>query len=393
MLKIFDIISMKKLFPYLLAPFVDVNNKCSTKGRNMSVLDGVRGLAVLIVIASHTKAFCMKGQGSLGVFLFFFLSGIVLTIPYANSPREIFNIKELFIYFLNRMCRIMPLYVVMVAVYTLFLQENFEWYLWNVSFLKGWNHLWSVAEEVRFYILFPAVIGVLALFDNRYIRLVLLVIFILLSFEYADHHRIDMLVGRKVDFYFYMFLGGGLTYFLTLLAFVDKYLKKTIIEKLFNVLVLTIFMLFFFSSIEMVEIFWRPLFPKLPTNFVANGWRMPGVWLFLFMVFFFALITYTRSIVYRVLSSFFFRHIGLLSYSLYLSHMFTLNYLRSIGFKDEGLFFATLFISYLIALLSYVFIEKPFLMLKKDIAKYLRKTTDLQNNDKLPKPVTPIKTR
>lgn len=382
---------MSKLFSYLLSPFYDVNTKCSTKGKNLNILDGIRGLAVFIVITSHTKVFFMYGQGSIGVFLFFFLSGIVLTIPYVDSPRTVFNIKELFIYFLNRVCRIVPLYIVMVAIYTLLRQESLDWFWWNVTFLKGWNHLWSVAEEARFYILFPVVIGLLALFKNKYAQLVLLVIFIYFSFEYRGFHRIDLLDGRKVHFYFFMFLGGMFTCFLTSLSFIESYLQKTLFEKLFNFSALIVSLLFLFSSMEMVQDFWRPIFHNLPQNFVANGWRLPGVWFLLFVVFFFALMTYRSGIIYRFLSSYFFRHIGLLSFSLYLSHMFVLQYFSAIGFTDEGLFFATFSSSYLIALLSYVFIEKPFLMLKKYLATMLRKVPFSENSDKLPKKPVPLK--
>lgn len=60
-----------KIIKYLASPYTDVNLKISTHGANLPILDGVRGLAVLIVLASHTSAFCMYGQGSLGVLLFF----------------------------------------------------------------------------------------------------------------------------------------------------------------------------------------------------------------------------------------------------------------------------------------------------------------------------------
>ena len=110
---------MNKIVSYLLSPYIDVNSKRSTKGDNLEILDGIRGFAVLIVLASHTSAFFMYAQGSLGVFLFFFLSGIVLSIPYISSSK-ILDIKETSLYFVNRVCRIVPLYVVMVAIYQFF---------------------------------------------------------------------------------------------------------------------------------------------------------------------------------------------------------------------------------------------------------------------------------
>ena len=72
----------------------------------------------------------------------------------------------------------------------------------------------------------------------------------------------------------------------------------------------------------MVDDYWRKIFTHLPDNFVLNGWRRPGLWLTLFISFFFSLITYSKGIIHRLLINYFFRHVGLLSYSLYLSHIF-----------------------------------------------------------------------
>ena len=62
----------KQITNYVLSPFSDVYSKRSSTGKSIVVLDGIRGLAVLIVLASHTNSFGMHGQGSLGVLLFFF---------------------------------------------------------------------------------------------------------------------------------------------------------------------------------------------------------------------------------------------------------------------------------------------------------------------------------
>ncbi len=361
------------IWSYLISPFSDVETKTSTKGKNLQILDGVRGLAVLIVIASHTSAFRLYGQGSLGVLLFFFLSGIVLIIPFANSPGSILSIKEISLYFINRFCRIVPLYVIIVGAITIDRNQTLEWFLWNVSFEKGWNHLWSVAEEVRFYILLPAVICLMAIFNNKYITVIIFLCLIYFSFEYRGIHKIDMLNGRHVQFYFFMFLAGSLTYILTTLPMVETYLKNIIFEKIFTTATLLIFLFFLFSSTDMVQFFWKPIFTDLPQNFKLNGWRMPGTWLFLFTVFFFSLIIYSKGIVHGILIHYFFRHIGLLSYSLYLSHMTIRKYLTQYGFEHEGLFFSTLICSYLIALVTYIVIEKPFLILKKAILKRLHR--------------------
>ena len=44
----------------------DVVTKQPSAGRNLDALDGIRGLAVLIVVASHTGGFHLKWQGGVG---------------------------------------------------------------------------------------------------------------------------------------------------------------------------------------------------------------------------------------------------------------------------------------------------------------------------------------
>ena len=155
-------------------------------------------------------------------------------------------------------------------------------------------------------------------------------------------------------------------------------------ELLFTTLALLIFVSFLLTSSEMLRTLWHPLFHTLPKNLALNGWVVPQLWLCLFILFFFALTFYDSGITKVILESYFFRHIGLLSYSIYLSHMIILKKLLPLGFRHEGLFFAVLLLSYIVSLFSYVMVEKPFLLLKKKLVIHLQKRDALQG-----KPVPP----
>ncbi len=277
---------MMKFIQYLASPFSDVKLKTSTYGKNIPVLDGIRGLAVLIVLASHTNAFCMYAQGSLGVLLFFFLSGFVLIIPFYEKPNTIFQKNTFLKYCLNRAFRIIPAYIVIVGATAIIQHKGYEWYLWNISFIKGWNHFWSVAEEVRFYLLFPVVISCMALVKNKYTQLILISIVTYMSYKFRNEHVIDMMDGRHVGFYFYMFMGGVLTYLSVNLPISKRYLRGTIVQKVLTTLSFLILCSFMFSSSELIKKFWRPLFHNLPENLVLNGWYIPHVWLIIFVILF-----------------------------------------------------------------------------------------------------------
>jgi peptidoglycan/LPS O-acetylase OafA/YrhL len=354
-----------KLFDFFFSPFTDVNAKRSSRGDSVIILDGIRGLAVLIVLASHCEAFGMSGQGSLGVFLFFFLSGYVLTLPYVSDQRRITDVRVLLSYFRNRVLRIVPLYIILVLAMALVMETNWTWYLWNVSFIKGWNHLWSVAEEVRFYLLFPLVICVLSLARSRYSKLLLLSGLIWFSFMFQSYHTVDMMDNRRVQFFFYIFAGGIITCMASRLKGLGEWMKGRITRTLLNVVPFLCLLSLFVSSSFMVEAVWRPLIPSIPEGMQFNGWHYPGTWLCLFISFFFCLSIHPKGFTYRLLVGYPLRHIGLLSYSIYLSHMTILQYFSPEGLKGEFLFLFVLTATYVLALLTYIMIEKPFLKIKK----------------------------
>lgn len=196
---------------YLAGPWADVDGRRSSHGDSVAVLDGIRGLAVLIVLASHTGAFGMAGQGSVGVFLFFALSGFVLMLPFAERPARIFQLREVWHYVANRALRIVPLYVAAVLFLRWYMSEPWPWAWLNLSFYAGWNHLWSVAEEVRFYLLFPFVVGLLALLPSRAWRIAALMAMMVFAWALRNQHRVDLLIdGTTFEFYFYFFLAGML---------------------------------------------------------------------------------------------------------------------------------------------------------------------------------------
>ena len=123
---------------------------------------------------------------------------------------------------------------------------------------------------------------------NMNLRVSLLILLIYVSFKYHTH-KIDLMDGRHLQFYFYIFLGGCLTCILTKLPLAIKYLNNKYCAKIFSFLTILIFLFIFLSSTYWINILLRPIFPDLPNNFILNGWRIPGTWLILFIIFFLVL--------------------------------------------------------------------------------------------------------
>ncbi|MCP3986784.1 MAG: acyltransferase [bacterium] len=353
-------------------PWQDLDRKRSSYGLHLPALDGARGVAALIVVASHSGAFSMKGQGGMGVLWFFLLSGFVLSLPYVERPGALLNTAELGRFFRNRVLRIVPIYLVAVALLSTGPGRGLEWFLWNASFIKGWNHLWSVAEEVRFYLLFPLVMGVLATIPGRVARIAVTFALLIAAFLARQLHLIDMMVGETREFYFWFFLGGVLVGQLSHEPRIRSWVRSRPAGVLFTSSSLLIGAFLVLSSNAMVRDFWRPLIPGLRSGFSLNGWAQPELWLVLFSLLTIDIVLRPKGLVGRILGSRIVRLAGLLSYSTYLFHLPVVLMLAPRIVDREALFAATLVISYAIAWLAYILVERPALGFK---SKHVRDET------------------
>ena len=138
-------------------------------------LDGLRAIAVLIVLVSHS-GYGETVPGGLGVTIFFFLSGYLITtlILDEQTRTETINVRH---FYLRRAFRLLPPLLITLAIaYTLvaagLLGGGFSWggltsqlfYFANYygiffahenSIPDGTGILWSLAVEEHFYIVFP----------------------------------------------------------------------------------------------------------------------------------------------------------------------------------------------------------------------------------------------
>ena len=145
-------------------------------------LDGIRTLAVLMVIVSHwyrgaDYAFLYYG-GAMGVGLFFVLSGFLITHillrqqkTFLEGDRDV-RLQILKTFYIRRTLRIFPIYYLYVAALLILgigqSREVWGWlltYTYNFQlFLTGiWHsghieHLWSLAIEEQYYLIWPALL-------------------------------------------------------------------------------------------------------------------------------------------------------------------------------------------------------------------------------------------
>lgn len=133
---------------------------------HIDVLDGVRGVAALMVVVSHSAnsgllpGFLGNGLGQMGVGLFFGLSGFLMAHLYLWRPPEGAELRR---YFVHRGARVLPLYFAVLAV-ALAINAAFNLELFriqtatdvalNALLVRGTGVLWSVPTEIHFYLVF-----------------------------------------------------------------------------------------------------------------------------------------------------------------------------------------------------------------------------------------------
>lgn len=136
--------------------------------QQLPALDGLRGMAALIVLFAHCAneswlpSWMGAGFGQAGVVLFYALSGFLMQHFAIDRPFDRSSLRR---YAVARVSRVLPLYFLCVAITTVpFLVTG------RVSFygvdepgdlIRSWllyqgvGVLWSVPVEVHFYLLFP----------------------------------------------------------------------------------------------------------------------------------------------------------------------------------------------------------------------------------------------
>jgi peptidoglycan/LPS O-acetylase OafA/YrhL len=171
-------------------------------GSRIPELDGIRGIAILMVVALHfgvpaSTGFVRDalGLGWAGVDLFFVLSGFLITgILLDSADREHYYSR----FYVRRALRIFPVYYVFLLVFFHVLplagrfipalgtqgahsgEAAFWVYLsnWTPVFHQSRNmrHFWSLAIEEQFYLVWPLVVRVMRRNGLKYFSLGIIVI-------------------------------------------------------------------------------------------------------------------------------------------------------------------------------------------------------------------------
>jgi len=340
-------------------------------------IDGLRALAVLLVVAFHASPTFFKG-GFIGVDIFFVISGFLITGIILKSLDN--NEFSYLSFYKRRIKRLFPALIVVLFTcliggwLILFSQEylhltkhvisgagfvsNIIYYLeagyFDISSsLKPLIHLWSLGVEEQFYIFWP----ILLVFLYKRSKKILLIISLLLALSFL----LNILFGLKnpsLSFYipvtrFWEFLSGALIAYIN---FSNNNFFNCLTEK-FNILKEN---KIFISNL----VSWLGLMLIIISLFIINSDNFyKGHVIILILGVSLLIVSGKKSFINRfIFANKILVFIGLISYPLYLWHWPLFSFARIFNGEEISALFKILLIllSFVLAWITYVFIEKPF---------------------------------
>lgn len=346
--------------------FLVRRERSSTAWRMIEPLDGLRGVAALMVVADHTWPRFI-GVGASGVLIFFTLSGFLLARPFVLDPEKIRESGFLMRYGKRRLRRILPMYYVYILlVYVMSLDLGAA--VLHAFFVQGAGHLWAVPQEMLFYLIFPVVaLSGLFLLRGKIGWIVLVIVGLAMvsnGFFGLDVFSLYGMNGQPIPFYLGVFLSGCAASYL----YFGWYEKKIGTREngagwrfgSWSLIGPGVFLfLCFFSS---GYLFGRP-----------EVWvqQFYGVFGLAATVLLFSLLAEKRSFLARIFCHSGLRTLGVISYSFYLLHPLVLAFILDLngyflGLNLQGgiLFLLTVCCTVPLAVLTYRLVELPFLVVR-----------------------------
>jgi len=336
-------------------------------------IDGLRGIAVLLVFFYHFEKVFLKSTflqgGFIGVDIFFVVSGYLISYLIFNELKNTnnFSYKN---FYLRRIKRILPVLALVIFFstiisYILFIPEKFifsknsaisSWFfLSNIFFWKRLStyhaeestnlpllHTWSLAVEEQFYIFFPILIFLIFIYFKKGILFSIISVIIVsiltstfASFTYPNAN-FYLLPSRVWEILF----GSLIAYFQ---VFKDKKFYLTIYSKLLILISLILIILFsFLANDQTYHPSFLTLIPVLSTVCLICFCEEKNFFVNKFLA--------SKILVY----------FGLISYSLYLWHYPIFVFTKKLNLADNNLInFTTIVLVFIISALTYKFIEKP----------------------------------
>ncbi len=360
-------------------------------------IDGLRAIAILSVVIFHAFPKTIQG-GFVGVDIFFVISGFLISsIIFRSMHHGNFSYVG---FYIHRIKRIFPALALVLLVAYLFgwfalLPEEFKqlgkhiaagagfvqnFALWQeagyfdtASELKPLMHLWSLAIEEQFYLIYPLLIWIIWRSKLNIFPVVTILLATSFYLNIADIHsdiaktffvpqtRFWELLAGSILAYIHLFKHNLLQYWIKRLIFHPFIFRNslrdnwhdTVLNHFLSILGLTLF-IFAIFVVNREKLFpgWWALLPVFGAFLLILAG--PNTWI-------------NRTILANRPMVF----VGLISYPLYLWHWPIFSYLQIIesGAPSTATRIAAVVASFIFAWITYIFLEKPIRFGPRENAK------------------------
>ncbi len=332
---------------------------------NISVLDGLRGLAALLVLFHHAGG-SFPGSGALGVWLFFVLSGFLLTRGFILQPKKSIQPAALSTFVRRRFNCIVPLYFCFIVVMYL-LPGHIETAIRHFLFIQGDGHLWTIIHEMYFYLLLPLIGICIATvgYKHLWVSVAALISCAVIWRIFGTAEIVGIYaLGIKARVYFEVFLvgmAGSCWYFGIYKPAQTESSKPGRSEIYAGWAGLGLLVTLLLLSLNLQDFTFHQLSRKYP---VVAALLALGILLT-------ALVSADKSIYRRILQSVALRYVGIIGYSFYILHPAILFMLQRAAqqllnvppqnINQVWWITVTTLVTLVFASFTYSFIERPFL--------------------------------
>lgn len=329
-------------------------------------LDGFRGLAIILVLVGHYDLSRLGPLGGFGVLCFFVLSGFLITglLCQEKATSGEIDLKR---FYLRRALRILPAFLVFLITAAVLIATHritdVPWYTVLISFLylnnifgrgESLGHLWSLALEEQFYALWPGTFKKLG--ERRALQLAVVAV-ISISVIRAAAIRLNLF-----DYYSSVFYERPWFRFDSILIgccmaiWLNKRILASAVDNARRWMSPSVLL-----PVALIWTLWAERFPSLRPFYLTIQMVLAAAMLL-------HVVIVPEGIWPRIFSHASFRFIGTISYSVYLwQQIFMISNVPDWGWIR--IFPFNVLASVFAGVASHYLIERPFLKLKRSLAK------------------------
>lgn len=345
------------------------------KREYFTALNGFRGIAAFSILLFHSRMACFKTLW-IGVPMFFVLSGFLITRILTQSKTDQNYFKR---FYFRRALRIFPIYYLALGVSVVWcyatkgdfkLLPYFIFYLQSFPISLGvepaycyahMNHTWSLSVEELFYFIWPLMV---LLCNERALKALCIVlglssiVFKLIPILFFYSSKTDPFVFASLPGSIDALMAGAFLGILSLKKKEDLYGAFPRYSIQFSLLAFVVIFVLYYQNFD------------APDNFSVFKFSLYLTTLLLSFTGIARLISNQSAITQRLFNNKLIQLMGTISYGLYLYHFLIYIIIWAIA-KNLNLDFSQwiflpiqILTTYVVALFSWLFIERPLLKLK-----------------------------